>query len=257
MSRIQAMWESSVGKKAVMAVTGLILFAGQAIGGQQGSNPRTGHLPDVHALMGEYIQSAAFDGLLVETVRKTFPAHEHEHFVAHYRGLQAIQAFTARSPRAEWRKFLVLLSDCYVDGPRAYTRGTYEDPNTIEMLSDQFNENDLQLIAKKMAESLTKSNEASAKVDFASMEKAVFLHDVVNLENGEIRRCRGGHGRRGGGVGRGGVGRGGVRLGARGVLRLVVGRAGRGAGEEGSEAGDGEGHAEAPQRGWGWHQHGG
>jgi uncharacterized protein (TIGR02722 family) len=45
------------------------------------------------------------------------------------------------------------LTGCYV-GPRAYTRGTYEDPNTIEMLSDRFNENDLQLIAKKMAESL-------------------------------------------------------------------------------------------------------
>ena len=44
-----------------------------------------------------------------------------------------------------------------MDGPRAYTRGTYEDPNTIEMLSDQFNENDLQLIAKKMAESLANS----------------------------------------------------------------------------------------------------
>jgi uncharacterized protein (TIGR02722 family) len=47
-----------------------------------------------------------------------------------------------------------VLSACYAGGPRAYTRGTYEDPNTIEMLSDQFNENDLQLIAKKMAESL-------------------------------------------------------------------------------------------------------
>jgi hypothetical protein len=44
-----------------------------------------------------------------------------------------------------------------VHGPRAYTRGTYEDPNTIEMLSDRFNENDLQLIAKKMAESLANS----------------------------------------------------------------------------------------------------
>ncbi|WP_342375661.1 penicillin-binding protein activator LpoB [Myxococcus stipitatus] len=42
-------------------------------------------------------------------------------------------------------------------GPRAFTRGTYEDPNEIEMLSDQFNENDLQLIAKKMAESLANS----------------------------------------------------------------------------------------------------
>ena len=42
-------------------------------------------------------------------------------------------------------------------GPRAFTRGTYEDPNTIEMLSDQFNENDLQLIAKKMVNSLAGS----------------------------------------------------------------------------------------------------
>ncbi|KFE63482.1 penicillin-binding protein activator LpoB [Hyalangium minutum] len=50
-----------------------------------------------------------------------------------------------------------MLSACYVGGPRAYTRGTYEDPNTIEMLSDEFNENDLQLIAKKMAESLSNS----------------------------------------------------------------------------------------------------
>ncbi|WP_164010131.1 penicillin-binding protein activator LpoB [Pyxidicoccus trucidator] len=57
----------------------------------------------------------------------------------------------------------LLLSACLVatlaacGGPRAYTRGTYEDPNTIEMLSDRFNENDLQLIAKKMAESLATS----------------------------------------------------------------------------------------------------
>lgn len=42
-------------------------------------------------------------------------------------------------------------------GPRAFTRGTYEDPSTIEMLSDRFNENDLQLIAKKLAESLSGS----------------------------------------------------------------------------------------------------
>lgn len=48
-----------------------------------------------------------------------------------------------------------LVLGCY--GNRAYTRGTYEDPNVIEMLSDQFNENDLQLIAKKMVESLTQS----------------------------------------------------------------------------------------------------
>jgi uncharacterized protein (TIGR02722 family) len=43
-------------------------------------------------------------------------------------------------------------------GSRAFTRGQYEDPSVIEMLSDQFNENDLQLIAKKMVESLSSSN---------------------------------------------------------------------------------------------------
>lgn len=42
-------------------------------------------------------------------------------------------------------------------GNRAFTRGTYEDPNTIEMLSDHFNENDLQLIAKTMVNSLSES----------------------------------------------------------------------------------------------------
>ena len=48
----------------------------------------------------------------------------------------------------------VVLVLCACTGPRAYTRGTYEDPNVIEMLSDKFNENDLQLIAKKMADSV-------------------------------------------------------------------------------------------------------
>ncbi|RYZ41709.1 MAG: penicillin-binding protein activator LpoB, partial [Myxococcaceae bacterium] len=52
---------------------------------------------------------------------------------------------------------LVAVSLVGCGGPRAFTRGTYEDPNTIEMLGDRFNENDLQLIAKKMAESLATS----------------------------------------------------------------------------------------------------
>ncbi|NBD14156.1 MULTISPECIES: penicillin-binding protein activator LpoB [Corallococcus] len=52
---------------------------------------------------------------------------------------------------------LVAVSLAGCAGPRAFTRGTYEDPNTIEMLGDRFNENDLQLIAKKMAESLASS----------------------------------------------------------------------------------------------------
>lgn len=54
--------------------------------------------------------------------------------------------------------FVLLLSlSSACASQRAFTRGTYEDPNTIEMLSDQFSENDLQLIAKKMVDSLVAS----------------------------------------------------------------------------------------------------
>lgn len=49
-------------------------------------------------------------------------------------------------------------------GQRAFTRGEYEDPNQIEMLSDQFNQNDLQLIAKKMVDSLSGSR-AFARIE--------------------------------------------------------------------------------------------
>lgn len=57
---------------------------------------------------------------------------------------------------------LWVLAAC--SGQRAFTKGTYEDPNVIEMLSDQFNENDLQLIAKKMVDSLVASK-AFAKIE--------------------------------------------------------------------------------------------
>src|SRR5881392_1493678 len=39
---------------------------------------------------------------------------------------------------------------------------------------------------QKMADSLTKNNEATAKVDFAAMDKAVFLGDVVDFNSGEV-----------------------------------------------------------------------
>lgn len=42
-------------------------------------------------------------------------------------------------------------------GPRAFTKGTYEDPQTIALLDDRFSENDMQLIAKKMVNSLVES----------------------------------------------------------------------------------------------------
>jgi len=54
----------------------------------------------------------------------------------------------------------LMLSACA--SQRAFTRGTYADPNEIEMLSDQFNENDLQLIAKKMVTSLSASKTFAA-----------------------------------------------------------------------------------------------
>ena len=47
------------------------------------------HLAHVDEAMVEYIGSPAFDRVLVETVRTTFPRHEQEQFVAHYRGLLA------------------------------------------------------------------------------------------------------------------------------------------------------------------------
>jgi hypothetical protein len=37
----------------------------------------------------EWFAGPEFDQLLVDTVRETFPAHEHDHFIAHYRGLLA------------------------------------------------------------------------------------------------------------------------------------------------------------------------
>ena len=45
------------------------------------------HLAHLDEAMVEYVDSDDFDGLLVDTVQRTFPAYEHEKFVAHYRGL--------------------------------------------------------------------------------------------------------------------------------------------------------------------------
>jgi len=49
-------------------------------------------LPDLDEAMLEYVQSDDFDRLIVQTVQTTFPEHEHEHFVAHFRGLLAAWA---------------------------------------------------------------------------------------------------------------------------------------------------------------------
>ncbi len=46
-------------------------------------------LADLDEVAVEYFESAEFDEVLVETVTSTFPAHEHDEFVPHYRGLLA------------------------------------------------------------------------------------------------------------------------------------------------------------------------
>jgi hypothetical protein len=48
---------------------------------------RNGPLAHLDEAAYEWFTSDDFDSVLVDTVKATFPSHEHEHFVAHYRGL--------------------------------------------------------------------------------------------------------------------------------------------------------------------------
>jgi hypothetical protein len=55
---------------------------------------RLAHLDEV---VLDWVEGPDFDRLLVETVKSTFPAHEHDQFVAHYRGLLGTWAQDERS----------------------------------------------------------------------------------------------------------------------------------------------------------------
>jgi hypothetical protein len=57
-------------------------------------------LPHVDELVRDWITSPEFDRLLVDTVRSTYPAHEHEQFVGHFRGLigQWVRERSATAP---------------------------------------------------------------------------------------------------------------------------------------------------------------
>jgi hypothetical protein len=46
-------------------------------------------LPDLDAQVLDWVAGPDFDELLVDTVRSTFPPHEHDHFIGHFRGLLA------------------------------------------------------------------------------------------------------------------------------------------------------------------------
>jgi D-ala D-ala ligase C-terminus len=56
-----------------------------------------GPLSHVDEVLLEWVEGTEFDGLLVQTVRSTFPAHEHDQFIAHYRGLLSAWAHDERA----------------------------------------------------------------------------------------------------------------------------------------------------------------
>jgi hypothetical protein len=45
------------------------------------------NLPQVDEVVLGWVSGPGFDRLLIETVRATYPAHEHDRFIAHLRGL--------------------------------------------------------------------------------------------------------------------------------------------------------------------------
>jgi hypothetical protein len=50
----------------------------------------TAQLPDIDQQVLDWTCGPAFDRLLIDTVTSTYPAHEHERFIAHIRGLVAL-----------------------------------------------------------------------------------------------------------------------------------------------------------------------
>jgi hypothetical protein len=47
-------------------------------------------MPEIDEVVLDYIDGPDFDRVLVDTVTATFPAHEHDQFIAHFRGLLAL-----------------------------------------------------------------------------------------------------------------------------------------------------------------------
>jgi len=56
------------------------------------------NLPFMDEVTLEWVDSPEFDRLLVDTVRSTYPAHEHEQFTAHFRGLLQAWVGDQRTP---------------------------------------------------------------------------------------------------------------------------------------------------------------
>jgi hypothetical protein len=58
------------------------------------------HLGHLDGLVREWVAGADFDRLLVETVQATYPAHEQEQFLAHFRGLVGMWVQDQRDTRS-------------------------------------------------------------------------------------------------------------------------------------------------------------
>jgi hypothetical protein len=58
------------------------------------------HLAHVDEISVAWVESPDFDRIIVDTVRNTFPPHEHEQFIAHFRGLLGAWAHDQRAAAA-------------------------------------------------------------------------------------------------------------------------------------------------------------
>lgn len=58
------------------------------------------HLAHVDELSVAWVESPDFDRIIVDTVRNTFPPHEHEEFIVHFRGLLGAWAHDQRATAA-------------------------------------------------------------------------------------------------------------------------------------------------------------
>lgn len=66
--------------------------------------------------------------------------------------------------------------------PRAFTKGEYDDPNKVILLDDKFNENDMQLVANQLVNSLGEFS----KVKNASQPPIVMVGTVRNRTSEHI-----------------------------------------------------------------------
>jgi uncharacterized protein (TIGR02722 family) len=73
----------------------------------------------------------------------------------------------------------LMLQGC---GPKAFTKGGYDDPNKVILLDDKFNENDMQLISNQLVDSLSHFG----KIENASRPPVVMVGRVRNRTSEHI-----------------------------------------------------------------------